>query len=546
MAELNGGQIIAKQLKRAGIDTAFGVVGGPMIEVFAAMQTEGITVVNCRHEESAAFAATAWGYVSRKPGVMIAASGPGMSNAITPLYVATESAMPLVVMGGSAHARTRGLGGFQETDQVALAKPACKWAVQVDSTERIPEYVHLALGKAISGRPGGVYLDFPGNLISNRIDEERVRYRDQPAVQSPPYPDPAGISAIAGMLANAKRPVVLVGKGAAWSEAGPALTQLVRRGIPFVASPMGRGTIPDDDPMCMNAARSTALAGADAIFMVGGRFNWIFQFGRPPRFAEDVRLAQVDIVPEEFHSAANIEVGVTADARIAVEHLNAAMEGRSLRAEASWLDALKDASARNEGAIAESLASDSQPINHHRLVREVRDAITRDTATSVDGELTMAVARSVLPSYNPRLHLNSGTTGCMGTGVPYAIGAKLANPQHPAVALVGDYAFGAAGMEVETCARVGIPVVFVVSNNGGIAGHSIQDRMFAPDAPPIAALMQADFHLMGQMVGGFGRKVEDPAEIGPTIKEAMAANTVAVINVITDPQGARRGSNYLG
>ena len=546
MAELNGGQIIARQLKRAGIDTMFGVVGGPMIQVFAAAQAEGMTVVNCRHEESAAFAATAWGYIKKKAGVMVAASGPGMTNAITPLYVATESAMPLVVLGGSGAAQTRGLGGFQETDQVALAKSACKWAIQVDSTERIPEYLHLALGRATSGRPGGVYLDFPGNLIANTIDEDRLRYRDDPTTRTAPYPDPSGVEAVAGMLATAKRPLVLVGKGAAWADAGPALTQLVRRGIPFLASPMGRGTLPDDDPMCVSAARSAALSGADAIFMVGGRFNWIFQFGRPPRFAEDVRIAQVDVVAEEFHSAANVEIGIQADAAVTVEHLNGALDGRSLAAESGWLASLKESATRNEAAIAEQMSSDSTPINHYRLVREVRDAISRETAVSVDGEMTMAVARAVLPAYNPRIRLNSGTTGCMGTGVPYAVGAKLANPDQPSVALVGDYAFGAAGMEVETCARVGIPVVFVVSNNGGIAGHSIQDRMFAPDAPPIAALMQAEFHMMGPMVGGFGRKVEDPAEIGPTIKEAIAANTVAVINVITDPKGGRRGSNYLG
>ncbi|HMO54752.1 MAG TPA: thiamine pyrophosphate-dependent enzyme, partial [Tepidiformaceae bacterium] len=224
-----------------------------------------------------------------------------------------------------------------------------------------------------------------------------------------------------------------------------------------------------------------------------------------------------------------------------------ALQGRALAsAGTGWVEGLRADAAKNEAAIAEQMDSDQQPINHYRLLREVRDAIPRDVNVSVDAELTMGVARAVLPSYNPRALLNSGTTGCMGTGVPYALGAKLAMPDRPAVAVVGDYAFGAAAMEVETAARIGAPVVFVISNNGGIAGHSIQDRMFAPGAPPIAALLPVDYERMGEMVGGFAAKVTDPAEIRPTIERAIASNQVAVINVITDPKGGSRGSMYLG
>jgi thiamine pyrophosphate-dependent acetolactate synthase large subunit-like protein len=190
--------------------------------------------------------------------------------------------------------------------------------------------------------------------------------------------------------------------------------------------------------------------------------------------------------------------------------------------------------------------SDQQPINHFRLLREVRDVLARDAAVAVDGELTMGVARAVLPSYGPRLRMNSGTTGCMGTGVPYAMGAKAARPDSQAVAVVGDYAFGAAAIEVETCARADLPVVFVVSNNGGIAGHSIQDAMFPPDSPPFGILTQPDYEKMAEMVGGHARRVTDPADIGPAIEEGLASGKVSVINVLTDPKGRRSGSAYLG
>ncbi|GAB4324272.1 MAG: hypothetical protein Kow0010_06060 [Dehalococcoidia bacterium] len=547
MADVIGGQLIAKQLAREGIDTVFGVVAGPMIEAMAAMQAEGIRMVNCRHEESAAFAASAWGWVKQKPGVCIVGSGPALTNTVTSMHVATESGMPLVVLGGSAHGRTRGLGGFQEADQVAFARPGCKWTALVDSAERIPEYVHLACGKALHGRPGATYVDFPGHLISRTVDGENVRLRESLPDVAPPYPDPVAVERVVEMLASAERPLVLIGKGAGWADAGPQLTRLVDLGIPFIASPMGRGTVPDDHPMCMGAARSAALSGADAILMVGGRFNWIFQFGRPPRFAPGVRIAQVDVVAEEFASAANVEIGLTADCAHAVEAIVERLRYRTLRVSSSgWADTLRVEAEKNVASIAEAMDSDERPINHFRLLREVRDALARDATTTVDGELTMGVARNVLPSYGPRLHLNAGTTGCMGTGVPYAIGAKLARPDKQVVAVVGDYAFGAAAMEVETAARVGANVVFVVSNNAGIAGHSIQDRMFPPGSPPIAALLPAHYEKVAEMVGGFGRRVEDPADIRPAIEEALAAGTVAVINVLTDPKGRRRGSMYLG
>ncbi|MGK2965862.1 MAG: thiamine pyrophosphate-binding protein [Tepidiformaceae bacterium] len=547
MAEITGAQLAARQIKQAGIDTAFGIVAGPMIEVMSAMEREGIKVVNCRHEESACFMASAWGYINKKPGVVVVGSGPAMTNTVTGLYVATDSGMPLVVLGGSVQGRHRGLGGFQEANQVAYAAPGVKWAEAVDSTERIGELVHLALGKSVTGRPGGVYLDFPGHLVAKSIDEDRAVVRASAPEITKPHPDPAAIERVAKMLSEAERPLILIGKGAAWADAGPALEQLVNRGIPFVASPMGRGTVPDDNPMCMNPARSSALSGADAILMVGGRFNWIFQFGQAPRFADGVRMAQIEIEAEEMYSAANLEEGIVADCAVAIEALNAALDGRTIRSAGSdWTERLSADARKNDAAIAEQMDSDQVPVNHYRLLRDVRDTIDRDATTTVDAELTMGVARIVLTAFGPRNHLNAGTTGCMGTGLPYAIGAKLARPDKQVVAVLGDYAFGAAAIEVETAARVGANVVIVISNNAGIAGHSIQDRMFAPDAPPIAALLPVHYEKMAEMVGGYARKIERPEDFVPALKEALASNSVSILNVLTDPKGNRRGGVYLG
>jgi thiamine pyrophosphate-dependent acetolactate synthase large subunit-like protein len=314
-----------------------------------------------------------------------------------------------------------------------------------------------------------------------------------------------------------------------------------------VTSPSARGTLPDDRAEFVNAARSAALKGADAILVVGARFNWIFGFGRPPRYRPDARIAQIDVVAEEFHGSADVEIGIVADAAAGVEALCAALDGRKLAsADGRWLRELAEQRERNEAALAPLLENDSVPIHPYRLVREVREALPRDAAISTDGETIMGICRAVLPSYRSRACFNAGTTGCMGTGVPYAVGAAIAQPEHPSVAIVGDYAFGAAVMAVETAARVGAKPVIVVSNNQGIAGHLLQDHMLPPGSPPIAALLPADYEKIAEMVDGAAFRVDQPQEIRPALDAALAADRVAVVHVRTDPKATRAsGANYL-
>ena len=548
MTELNGGQIAALQLRAAGIDTVFGVVAGPMIEVFAGAQEAGLKVVNCRHEENAGFMASAWGYVKGKPGVVIAGSGPGMTNTVTPMHVATASAMPLVVLGGSTYARHRGIGGFQECDQMAFAAPGCKQTFQVDSTERIAELVYLALGKSVTGRPGAVYVDFPGNFVANRVEEQRARLRERSPEVTRPHPDPNAIERAADMLAQAKSPLVIVGKGAGWADAGASLTRLVNLGIPYICSPMARGVIDDDNPNFMNGARGTALRGADAIVMIGGRFNWIFSMGRASRLHPEVRLAQIDIEAEEMFNGSNLELGIVADAAVAAEQLADALANRTLNAAAGkWTAALRAKSEENALASEAVMASEASPIDPHRLVREVRDVLPRNASIAVDGEVIMGICRTLLPSFGARSRLNAGTTGCMGTGAPYAIGAALADPDRPSVAVLGDYAFGAAAMSIETAMRVGAKAVFVVSNNEGIAGHGIQDRMMPPNSPKIASLLPASYEKMAEMVDGHAERVEAPEDIRPALERALASDRVSLVHVRTDPKASRiGGASYLG
>jgi 2-hydroxyacyl-CoA lyase 1 len=470
-----------------------------------------------------------------------------VTNCVTPLYVATESGMPLVVLGGSTYVNTLGVGGFQEADQRAFTKPACKWTGVVDTTERIPEWLYLALGRAQEGRPGGVYLDFPGHHVARRVPAEHAPLRERLPDVARAHPDPNAIDRIADLLARAERPLVVVGKGAAWSDAGPVLSQLVAKGIPYVSSPMARGTLPDDDPHFVNGARSAALAGADVILMVGARFNWIFGFGRPPRYARDVRIAQIDVEAEEFASAAEVELGVAADAATAVSALVEALDGRAIASAGSdWLAGLQRKREENEAKLAPLLESDAVPINPYRVVKEVRDVVPRGATITSEGETIMGICRAVLPAYRNRACFNAGTTGCMGTGAGYAVGASLAAPEHPSVAVLGDYAFGAAVMSVETAARVGAKTVFVVVNNEGIAGHLLQDHMLPPGSPPIASLLPAHYEKIAEMVDGHAERVDAPGEIRPALERALAADRVSVVHVRVDPKATRSGgANYL-
>jgi thiamine pyrophosphate-dependent acetolactate synthase large subunit-like protein len=547
MSDLNGGQLIAKQLKLEGVDLVFGILAGPMLEAFAAFAEEGIRVIGCRHEEQAGFMAAAWGYITGKPGVVVVGAGPAVTNTITSLYVAQDNGWPLVVLGGSSHGSRRGLGAAQEAPQVALAAPTCKWAIQIDSTYRIPEYIHLGLHKAATGRPGAVYIDFPGHHVADTVDEQRARFRQTSPRVFDAAPDPAGVAALADLLSGAEKPLLLIGEGSGWHRAGPALERLVNLGIPFVTSPMGRGTVPDDHELCANAARTTALAEADAVLMVGGRFNWIFHFGRGRKFNPNVRLAQITDVADELYSAADVELGVVGNVARSVEALTQSLGDRTIRSAGDgWASMLKEKGDSSRATLEERMSTDAQPISHLRLWKEVRDAVERNATVVVDGEVTLGVGRVAMPTYLPQHRLDCGPTACVGTGVPFALGAKLARPNEQVVAVLGDYSFGASAMEIETAAREGINVLFVVDNNSGIVGHIIQDQLVGAKEPRIATLLPAQYQMMAQMVGGFFELVENPADLKGAIRHGLDANKVGIINVLTDPnEGIREGYNYF-
>jgi thiamine pyrophosphate-dependent acetolactate synthase large subunit-like protein len=541
MAEIEGSQIVARALKDQGVEMIFTVVGGPVIETVGACGDLGIRPIGCRHEQAAVLMAQAYQYVGGKPGVAVLASGPAVTNGITGVHVAWDNCWPVLVLGGSSALRQRGRGAFQETDSVAMMRPVCKWAGQVDSAGRVPELIALAMRKMMSGRPGPVYLDLPSDVLQTKLDEDQVRFF--PAVKLPPPPaaDPVAIERAADLLAEAERPVLLLGKGVRWSEPYRELRELVETlHLPFLPSPMGRGFLPDDHPLNMSAARSTAMRGADVVLVLGARLNWMFGMGRG--LAPDAKIVQVDIDPAEIGHKREPEVGIVADAGQALRQLNAALEGRAAglserRAEGAWLSDLREARSKNEQVLENLLNSEMMPMTPHRLLKETRDVLPRDAIVTVDGQVILATGRQVLQTYTPASRLNSGSNGCMGVGVPFAIGAKLARPDAPVLSANGDCAFGFNGMEVETAVRTGANVVFLVDNNQGIMGGVLEGRMFHEPHPERVAMYtpSARYDKIMEAFGGYSEHVEQPDEVGPALRRAFASGRAALVDVSVDP-----------
>jgi thiamine pyrophosphate-dependent acetolactate synthase large subunit-like protein len=376
------------------------------------------------------------------------------------------------------------------------------------------------------------------------VEEEKVYWPSNYYTDAPPLGNPAHVQRAAELLRRAERPILIIGKGVRWSEPTAELRQLVESlGMPFLTSPMGRGFLPDDHALNFAAARSTMMRDADVVLVVGSRLNWVFGFGR--QFPADAKIIHIDIEPEEIGANRGVEVGIVGDAKAVLQQLLAELaghtDGLAARAAAGpWLSALREQVEKNATALAPLLEYAGTPIRTHRLLREVRDVFPRDTIYSVDGQLTLAAGRQVLLSYTPASRLNSGANGCMGVGVPFAIGAKLARPEVPVVSVNGDCAFGFNAMELETAVRCKLPIVFIVNNNSGIVASNLEARMGLPEgyAERVATYVpDIRYDKILEAFGGHTEHVTDPENIRPALErayQATRAGHVACVNVISD------------
>ncbi|MBC7778580.1 MAG: thiamine pyrophosphate-binding protein [Proteobacteria bacterium] len=530
---VTGSDLVAQTLARLDVDTFFFLMGAPMLGAEKACLDRGMRGIDVRHEQAAAMMAHAYARVANRTGVCMACSGPGTINLVSGLATAFVDCAPVVALGGSSPLNEWGTGGFQEIDQVAIARPMVKWAERCYETRRIPELIDLAFRTAWAGKPGPVYLDLPTDVLLASIDEATVVW---PKIMGPQrtraLADPAAVEAAIALLAAAEKPVVLSGSGVLWSDAATQFqTWIETSGMPFYTTPQGRGVVPEDHPLCFSNARSTALKEADAILVVGTRVNYVFGHLRPPRFRADAKVVRVDIDPGEIATTQRLDVGLVGDARAVLDQLTTAARGRVDPAHhAEWCARLRVIHLEKQAGQERELATDQVPIHPLRLCREVRDFMPRAAILCVDGQEILNYGRQSIPTHVAGHRLNSGPFGTMGVGLPFGLGAKMAKPDTPVIVLHGDGAFGLNGMELDTALRHRIPVLVVISLNGGWTGDAERKK-------PGRELGYTRFDQMAVALGGHGEYVERPEDIRPALERAQRAvdaGRTAVVNVVTD------------
>ncbi|MXW50033.1 MAG: oxalyl-CoA decarboxylase [Gammaproteobacteria bacterium] len=546
MGTIDGATLMAQSLKQQGVDMMFGIVGFPVIGVAAAAQKAGITYIGMRNEQSASYAAQAAGYLTGRPQACLTVSGPGVIHAFAGLANAQQNCWPMILIGGASPVYQNGMGGFQEERQVQLAAPYCKYAHAIEHTARIPYYVEQAVRHAKFGRPGPTYLDFPDDIIRGQVEEDKVR--SAATVGEPPrsQANPGAVEAALSALESAERPLVIVGKGMAWSRAEDEVRSFIERTqLPFLASPMGKGILPDDDPLSVGAARSTALREADLVFLMGARLNWIMHFGLPPRFKDGVRVVQLDVAAEEIGTNVPAEVALLGDGKAVVGQLNQALDERQwfYPADTAWRSQLREKAQANLEAVKPMIDDESSPMNYYRAYRDIEAWLPEDAIIIGEGANTMDIGRTQMANRSPRHRLDAGTYGTMGIGLGFAVAAAVAQPDKPIVSVQGDSAFGFSGMEIETMVRYNLPVKMVVLNNGGIGG-GIGPLKEGQSVPPPILTYGARYDGMLEALGGKGLYVEDPADLRAALDEAMAFDGPALVNVPIHPQAGRKPQQF--
>jgi len=545
---VNGHEILAKTLKLLGITHVFSISGSPIKETLPACSQADIRVIGVHHQQAGAFMALAHNYVSgRSTAVVILSAGPAVTNVATSILVAKDNCWPLLVIGGKTSLSVRSRPEtFQLLDGAELFTPLTKWAAEVETPEKIMQYVIRGYHLAMTGAPGPVYLDLPGEVLNGNASDIEAQLSERPL---PPNPDSILIQQAAECILRAHRPAVIIGKGIRWSEPYEELRTLIETyQIPFTTSPMGRGFLPDDHPFCFNAARDVLQQQADTILLLGARLNWTFRFGT--QFANDVKLIHVDIVRENLAMDRPSSILIKGDVKQILQGLLAGLkqqgeEATCVQQRLEWRTLLQDNRKRTIQQREQRAQNANYPMSPHRLMKEIRNFLPRDAICVLDGRDTMAAAQEILASYLPASRLTAGSNGCMGMGIPFGIGAKLSAPDRMVVVICGDMAFGTSFMEMETAVRHKIPICVVIMNNDGPCATNDFRRLYPPDhEPAIKYLPRMQYEKFMEIFGGFAESIDRPEQVKPALTRAIESGLPACLNVYVDTQAPFR--NYLG
>ena len=537
----DGFHLVIDALKLNGIDTIYGVPGIPITDLCRLAQAEGMRFIGFRHEQSAGNAAAIAGYLTKKPGICLTVSAPGFLNGLVALANATTNGFPMIQISGSSERHIIDLqqGDYEELDQMNAAKPYTKAAYRVNRPEDIGIGVARAIHAAVSGRPGGVYLDLTANVLGAALDSDAgtkslVRVVD-PAPRQIPAPE--SIERALELLASAQRPLIILGKGAAYAQADADIRSFIETtGIPYLPMSMAKGLLPDDHPQCAAAARSFVLGQADVVVLIGARLNWLLGHGKPPQWSPSVRFVQVDISPTEIDSNRPVAAPVVADIGSAMSAFLAMLKPGQINVQSTWTKAIADRKQHNIERMAAQLNANPNPMNFSSALRAIRDTLARNKGVYVvnEGANTLDFARNIIDMYEPRKRLDTGTWGVMGIGMGYAIGAAVTTGK-PVVAIEGDSAFGFSGMEIETICRYSLPVVTIVFNNGGIYRGVDVNLAGGTDPSPTALNKDSRYDKLIEAFGGTGHHVTDTQGLTKALTESLASGKPALINCVIDP-----------
>ena len=536
----DGYHLVVEALRLNDVRTIYGVVGIPITDVARVAQASGIRYIGFRHESDAGHAAAAAGFLTKKPGICLTVSAPGFLNGLVALANATTNCFPMVQISGSSERHIVDLkqGDYEELDQLAAAKPFAKAAYRVNRAEDIGRGVARAIRTAVSGRPGGVYLDIPaavlGEVIDAAVGGASLRRIVDPAPRQLPAPE--AVDRAVSLLANAQRPLVVLGKGAAYAQADKEIRAFIHAtGLPFLPMSMAKGLLSDNDPQSVAAARSLALRRADVVLLVGARLNWLLAHGEAPQWNPDAKFVQVDIEPTELDSNQHIAAPLVGDVGSVMAALIDRTAPGQITAPAPWRHELAERAAQNAAKMSQRLDADPHPMQFYGALRAIRDVLREYPHAYVvnEGANALDFARNVIDMHLPRHRLDSGTWGVMGIGMGYAIAAAVESGA-PVVAIEGDSAFGFSGMELETICRYRLPVVTIVLNNGGVyRGDGV--NTVSADPSPTTLMPRARHDRLIEAFGGKGYQATTPDQLTIALTGALMSGGPALIDCVIDP-----------
>ena len=538
MADIFGGHLAAKYLKEIeNVDTVFTLSGGHIENLLDGLNEYDIRTIDVRHEQAAAMMAHAWSIYQNQPGVCLVTAGPGFTNALTGIANAYLDNAPLVVLSGRHPLRDDLTGALQEMNQIDMVRPVTKWCGTCYDIKRIPEYLSIAFRQATLGRPGPVFLELPPDILSVAVEESSIRFPAKKTHHTMCQPHESELARAADLINDAKKPLFIGGSGVGMSDSPGQFKAFIEKiGFPFALLNNGRGVLPDTHPQSINDGGFTAVMTvaprADVIIAAGVRFNWVMQ---ATKLFPDAKVIRIDIDETEIDRNRSAEVGLAGDCGRVFEALTPLVNQAS---HTNWMDRSKNAYHAFMITETEQRNTPSDPILPFRLVARIMEEFGEDAYYVSDGGDTSYYGMAGFTSKHPAgvLAPAGSLLGCIGTGIPFAMAAKLAYPDSPVILLQGDGSFGFNSMEFDTMVRHNIPVICVVNNDcsWGMIKHS-QEMSIGSDRCTCADLGLRRYEKMVEGLGGYGELVEKDDDIIPAIRRAVASGKPACVNVITDP-----------